>query len=115
VIVLYRWTGAAVRFATTIAIRKKYGDEPSHIPDYLALAGDTADGYPGVPKLGRRRRRVSSTNTGTSRNSLPACSATILNAPFCSEAGNAANGRTLFSNVDELRWSGVKTGICRVC
>ena len=27
---------------------------PSHIADYLALVGDAADGYPGIPKIGAK-------------------------------------------------------------
>jgi 5'-3' exonuclease len=35
------------------AIRKKYGVTPALIPDFLALVGDSADGYPGIPGIGR--------------------------------------------------------------
>jgi 5'-3' exonuclease len=34
------------------AVRKKYGVEPQRIPDFLALVGDTADGYPGLEGIG---------------------------------------------------------------
>jgi 5'-3' exonuclease len=34
------------------AVRAKYGVEPALIPDYLALVGDSADGYPGIPGIG---------------------------------------------------------------
>src|SRR5689334_21876856 len=30
-------------------VREKFGVEPARIPDLLALVGDAADGYPGVP------------------------------------------------------------------
>src|SRR2546430_6623183 len=33
------------------AIRAKFGLAPSFIPDYLALVGDAADGYPGIKGL----------------------------------------------------------------
>jgi 5'-3' exonuclease len=33
-------------------VREKFGVEPALIPDYLALVGDSADGYPGVPGIG---------------------------------------------------------------
>jgi 5'-3' exonuclease len=33
-------------------IRAKYGVAPAYIPDFLALVGDAADGYPGVPGCG---------------------------------------------------------------
>ena len=32
----------------------KFGVPPSSIPDWLALAGDSADGYPGVPRWGAK-------------------------------------------------------------
>jgi 5'-3' exonuclease len=32
----------------------KFGVEPSSIPDYLALVGDSSDGYPGLPGWGSR-------------------------------------------------------------
>ena len=34
------------------AVRAKYGVDPAHIPDFLALVGDTADGYPGIDGIG---------------------------------------------------------------
>jgi len=34
-------------------VRKKFGVEPQLIPDFLALVGDTADGYPGIAGIGR--------------------------------------------------------------
>src|SRR6478672_7818128 len=34
-------------------VREKFGVEPALIPDFLALVGDSADGYPGIPGLGR--------------------------------------------------------------
>src|SRR5688500_20290498 len=41
-------------------VRAKFGVEPALIPDFLALVGDAADGYPGIagigPGMGRRQR-----------------------------------------------------------
>jgi 5'-3' exonuclease len=34
------------------AVREKFGVDPPLIPDYLALVGDTADGYPGIGGIG---------------------------------------------------------------
>ncbi len=34
------------------AVKEKFGVEPKLIPDYLALVGDSADGYPGIPGIG---------------------------------------------------------------
>jgi 5'-3' exonuclease len=35
------------------AIVEKFGVRPGLIPDYLALVGDTADGYPGITGIGK--------------------------------------------------------------
>jgi 5'-3' exonuclease len=35
-------------------VRAKFGVAPELIPDYLALVGDTADGYPGIPGIGAK-------------------------------------------------------------
>src|SRR3989442_11979109 len=34
------------------AVGEKFGVEPGLIPDFLALVGDAADGYPGIPGIG---------------------------------------------------------------
>jgi 5'-3' exonuclease len=44
-------TGAVRNEAGVVA---KFGVPPSSIPDFLALVGDAADGYPGLPGWGRR-------------------------------------------------------------
>jgi len=36
------------------AVLAKYGVAPAAIPDYLALVGDSADGYPGLPGFGAK-------------------------------------------------------------
>jgi 5'-3' exonuclease len=40
--------------ADETAVRAKYGIGPESIPDWLALVGDTADGYPGLPRWGEK-------------------------------------------------------------
>jgi len=35
-------------------VRGKYGVDPASIPDWLALVGDAADGYPGIPRFGTK-------------------------------------------------------------
>src|SRR5436190_1676829 len=42
--------GKAIRNAA--GVREKFGVEPKLIPDFLALVGDTADGYPGITGIG---------------------------------------------------------------
>ena len=36
------------------AVRETFGVGPASIPDWLALVGDDADGYPGVPRWGKQ-------------------------------------------------------------
>jgi len=40
------------RIRDALGIREKYGVGPAWIPDFLALVGDAADGYPGIPGCG---------------------------------------------------------------
>ena len=42
--------GKAVRDAA--GVRAKFGVEPALVPDWLALVGDAADGYPGIAGIG---------------------------------------------------------------
>jgi 5'-3' exonuclease len=42
--------GKTIRNAA--GVRAKFGVEPALIPDYLALVGDAADGYPGIDGIG---------------------------------------------------------------
>lgn len=42
------------RFYDAAAVEEKFGVPPASIPDYLALVGDAADGYPGLPGWGAR-------------------------------------------------------------
>ena len=35
-------------------VQAKFGVAPAFIPDYLALVGDAADGYPGIPGIGAK-------------------------------------------------------------
>src|SRR5262249_24145706 len=35
-------------------VHAKFGVPPAAIPDFLALVGDTADGYPGIPGFGEK-------------------------------------------------------------
>jgi 5'-3' exonuclease len=35
-------------------VREKFGVPPASIPDYLALVGDSSDGYPGIPRWGAK-------------------------------------------------------------
>jgi 5'-3' exonuclease len=42
------------RLFDAAGVRDKFGVDPESIPDYLALVGDTADGFPGLPGWGAK-------------------------------------------------------------
>ncbi len=42
------------RVRNEVGVRDRFGVSPASIPDYLALVGDSADGYPGLPGWGDR-------------------------------------------------------------
>ncbi|HEX4979150.1 MAG TPA: 5'-3' exonuclease H3TH domain-containing protein [Acidimicrobiales bacterium] len=44
----------ANRVLDEAAVADKYGVPPASIPDYLALVGDSADGFPGLPGFGAK-------------------------------------------------------------
>ncbi|HEU4350282.1 MAG TPA: 5'-3' exonuclease H3TH domain-containing protein [Burkholderiales bacterium] len=49
VVQVHRRTNAILDAA---AVRNKFGVDPKRIPDFLALVGDSADGYPGIDGIG---------------------------------------------------------------
>lgn len=51
-VVLYDRRGK--RIIDEAAVRAKWGVAPRSIPDWLALVGDTSDGYPGIPGWGEK-------------------------------------------------------------
>jgi 5'-3' exonuclease len=44
----------AGQFRDADAVLEKYGVDPASIPDWLALVGDSADGFPGLPGWGAK-------------------------------------------------------------
>src|SRR3954469_8036474 len=89
------------------AIREKYGVDPPLIPDLLALVGDAADGYPGIPRIGARTAAQLLNQHGPIEN-FPA---EILGEQrdLALLFKNLATLRTdapLFKTVNMLRWRG---------
>ena len=108
------------------AIRAKFGVAPEFIADYLALVGDSADGYPGITGLGAKTAAslinryghieqfpdgvLASKLTGSSeQNKVKRSNRELSNLERALLFKNLATLRTdasLFRNVDELRWKG---------
>ncbi len=102
---------------------QKFGVPPSSIPDYLALVGDAADGYPGLRGWGAKSSaavlakyaHLESIPADSGEWRVNATNATALAATLAREMDRAKLFRTLatlktdvalFDNVDQLRWTG---------
>lgn len=94
------------------AVREKFGVEPLLIPDFLALVGDAADGYPGLAGIGR----MTAARLISRHGRIEDFPSTVLEGERRELAllfKNLATLRTdaeLFGDVDELRWRGPTDG-----
>jgi 5'-3' exonuclease len=102
---------------------QKFGVTPESIPDYLALVGDAADGYPGLPGWGakssaavlakfihlesipkdHREWRVNAANAGTLAITL---AREWEHAQLFRTLATLRTDIPLFEDVDQLRWNG---------
>jgi 5'-3' exonuclease len=89
------------------AIRAKYGVDPALIPDFLALVGDTADGYPGIDGIGKMgaARLVNKYGPIESFPSTVLGERQALALKF-KELATLKADLALFANIDELQWRG---------
>lgn len=105
-------------------VRSKWGVPPASIPDYLALVGDAADGYPGLPGWGSRSAALVLARYGTleavparaAEWDVPVRNALGLAAVLRERHDEALLYRTLArlrtdaplpqQSPDELRWDG---------
>jgi 5'-3' exonuclease len=110
---------------------RKFGVHPRSIPDYLALIGDAADGYPGLPGWGPKSA-AAVLNRFTHIDRIPkdwrewrvsVANARTLARTLELERDRALLFRTLatlttdldlFGDVSELRWNGPNAGFEKV-
>jgi len=88
-------------------VRAKFGVEPALIPDFLALVGDAADGYPGIAGIGPVTAAQLLNRHGAIENFPPPLLGTRRELALLFK--NLATLRTdapLFGDVDDLRWDG---------
>ena len=102
---------------------QKFGVAPESIPDYLALVGDAADGYPGLPGWGAKSTaavlakfaHIESIPEDWREWRVNATNASALAFTLAQERDRALLFRRLatlhidiqlFDNVDQLRWNG---------
>jgi 5'-3' exonuclease len=86
----------------------KFGVGPALIPDLLALVGDSADGYPGIPGIGRVTAARLVNEHGPIEGFPPAVLAGERRelALLFKDLATLRNDVELFSAVDDLRWRG---------
>jgi 5'-3' exonuclease len=105
-------------------VRLKWGVEPASIPDWLALVGDAADGYPGLPGWGARSAATILSRYGAIEDiprdvaawDVPVRGAPLLAATLRERLGEVLLYRTLArlrtdapiaqTRPDELHWLG---------
>jgi 5'-3' exonuclease len=51
---IVQWDRRQDKYFDVDGVRAKFGVDPESIPDLLALVGDTADGFPGLPGFGAK-------------------------------------------------------------
>ena len=98
------------------AVRAKFGVAPAFIPDYLALVGDAADGYPGIAGLGSKTA-ASLINRYGRLEDFPVDILREDNLASALLFKNLATLRIdapLFANVNELRWRGATPAFASV-
>ena len=88
-------------------VRRKFGVDPERIPDFLALVGDAADGYPGLRGYGA----VSAARVINQYGALEGWPPEVLgpqrsNALLFKRLATLRTDARLFADVDELRWRG---------
>jgi 5'-3' exonuclease len=98
----------SLKIRNAAGVKEKFGVEPVLIPDYLALVGDSADGYPGIPGIGPTNAARLLNRHGPIESFPP----DVLRDDRRQMAllfKNLATLRTdapLFRDVDQIRWPG---------
>jgi 5'-3' exonuclease len=89
------------------AVREKFGVDPPLVPDWLALVGDAADGYPGVPGIGAKTA-ASLVNRYGPIEDFPAESLGDRRglALLFKTLATLRTDAPLFDDVESLRWRG---------
>jgi 5'-3' exonuclease len=89
------------------SVRQKFGVEPALIPDFLALVGDAADGYPGIAGIGS----VTAAQLLNRYGAIEKFPSSLLGerrelAVLFKKLATLRTDAPLFRNVDELQWRG---------
>ena len=92
-------------------VRKKFGVDPILIPDYLALVGDAADGYPGIAGIGAvSAARLLNRHGAIEDFPPPVLGDQLGQALLFKKLATLRSDAPLFSDVDDLTWNGSTAG-----
>jgi 5'-3' exonuclease len=98
----------AQKILDAAGVRAKYGVDPQRIPDFLALVGDAADGYPGIEGYGA----VGAARLVNQYGAIEDWPAAVLAgerrdaALLFKQLATLRTDARLFADVEELRWVG---------
>jgi 5'-3' exonuclease len=98
------------------AVRTKFGVAPQFIPDYLALVGDAADGFPGISGCGPKTA-VQLINRYGPLEDFPPEALSEENrgrALLFKDLATLRSDAALFDDVEELRWRGATSEFAQV-
>ena len=90
-------------------VRAKFGVAPPFIPDYLALVGDAADGYPGIKGYGPKTAAQLINRYGRLED-FPVeifSEHNLASALLFKKLATLCTNAPLFTDVEQLRWRGV--------
>src|SRR6266498_286103 len=88
-------------------VREKFGVEPGLIPDFLALVGDAADGYPGIPGIGAVTAARLLNRYGPIEKFPPSLLGDSRDrALLFKDLATLRTDARLFEDVGDLRWRG---------
>jgi len=88
-------------------VRAKFGVGPERIADFLALVGDSADGYPGIEGIGRIGAARLINQYGALEDFPPAVLRQYRQlALLFKDLATLRSDAQLFENVEQLRWRG---------
>ncbi|MEO7454496.1 MAG: 5'-3' exonuclease H3TH domain-containing protein [Fimbriimonadales bacterium] len=86
---------------------EKFGVLPMYIPDLLALVGDAADGYPGIPKIGKvTAAKLINKYGGIEDFPTEVLGDNLKNALLFKHLATLRIDAPLFDDVDKTRWRG---------
>ncbi len=96
-------------------VRAKFGVLPEFIPDYLALVGDAADGYPGLAGFGpKTSAQLINTHGHIDQFPAGALGDNLARALLFRDLATLRTNAPLFHDVDELHWRGVTESFASV-